>query len=343
MFVSKSQAPSSLAAALWHCRAILAILSLHFAAVYALCLSYDAPYHSTTGEKLIGLLSLQVPVALVILIVWRLLWGMICLRPARPISWFIDDVRGVIVDGPRMISGITAFLAITAFGSSFVVAKDLIATVHPFSWDPAFAALDRFLHGGMDPWKITHALFGTPFLTTTINALYHAWILLFYLAVFVACFNLTGSGRHKQFLVADMLVWSIGGNLLAMAFSSAGPVYYAAFGFGDTFAPLMAELRAFDQVLPVPALHVQDVLLHETGGAGISAMPSMHVASSVTMAFYAFSLSRVLGWVMTGFAAIIVVGSVHLGWHYAVDGYFSILLSVGLWALARTILRRFDN
>ena len=74
--------------------------------------------------------------------------------------------------------------------------------------------------------------------------------------------------------------------------------------------------------------------------AGISAMPSMHVATSVLIAFYAATHARWAGWFCWIFAALIMIGSVHLGWHYAVDGYFGAAIAWMAWTIARKISSR---
>jgi hypothetical protein len=85
------------------------------------------------------------------------------------------------------------------------------------------------------------------------------------------------------------------------------------------------------------ALQIQENLwTYYTGRAvlplnGISAMPSMHVAGAVLFAFAGWRASRALGLVLTGYALVILVGSVHLAWHYAVDGYVAAAATVGLW------------
>jgi hypothetical protein len=38
--------------------------------------------------------------------------------------------------------------------------------------------------------------------------------------------------------------------------------------------------------------------------------------------------------------AIILAGSVQLGWHYALDGYFSIAATAGIWKAVGWALRR---
>jgi hypothetical protein len=42
-------------------------------------------------------------------------------------------------------------------------------------------------------------------------------------------------------------------------------------------------------------------------------------------------LNRAVGLILALFAAIIQLGSVHLGWHYAVDGYLSALFTFLIW------------
>jgi membrane-associated phospholipid phosphatase len=105
----------------------------------------------------------------------------------------------------------------------------------------------------------------------------------------------------------------------------------------------MTALALIDAETPLLALNVQKMLWsgYVSGqNIGISAMPSMHLATTTLMACYAFQNSRALGWAMVGFLAVILVGSVALGWHYAVDGYAGIALALVCWRLAAMALRR---
>ena len=60
-------------------------------------------------------------------------------------------------------------------------------------------------------------------------------------------------------------------------------------------------------------------------------MPSLHVATPVLFALLGWRTHRWLGVAFTIYAAIVLVGSVHLGWHYAVDGYASIIAVPLIW------------
>jgi PAP2 superfamily len=67
---------------------------------------------------------------------------------------------------------------------------------------------------------------------------------------------------------------------------------------------------------------------------GISAAPSMHIASSWIIARLCWSLGRRAAIFGSIFFAVIFLGSIHLGWHYALDGY---LAMAGAWVLWRVV------
>lgn len=70
--------------------------------------------------------------------------------------------------------------------------------------------------------------------------------------------------------------------------------------------------------------------------SGISAMPSIHVAVSVFAALwlqqYRRSFLTLSGWT---YAVIIYIGSIHLGWHYATDGFVSAIAVTLMWWLSK--------
>lgn len=137
-----------------------------------------------------------------------------------------------------------------------------------------------------------------------------------------------------------------GGFFLAMGLSSAGPCFYERLGLGSDYHPLLQALAAADRIYPIWALSTQDILWSgyigaTPGSLGISAFPSMHVAMAVLFALYAARRSWLVGLLMWAFAAIIMVGSVVLGWHYAVDGYASVLISIAIWKACGHLLARF--
>jgi membrane-associated phospholipid phosphatase len=73
---------------------------------------------------------------------------------------------------------------------------------------------------------------------------------------------------------------------------------------------------------------------------GISAMPSVHLSMATLFVWLAFEVRKWLGWVFVGYLALIQIGSVILGWHYAVDGYLGILLASMIWLCVRRFVYR---
>jgi hypothetical protein len=76
--------------------------------------------------------------------------------------------------------------------------------------------------------------------------------------------------------------------------------------------------------------------------SGISAMPSMHVAIAALFAFFAFQLGKPYNFLFTTYLIVIVIGSVHLAWHYAIDAYVAILLTYGIWRFAGSVVQRLE-
>ncbi len=54
-------------------------------------------------------------------------------------------------------------------------------------------------------------------------------------------------------------------------------------------------------------------------GSGISAMPSMHVAVALIMVLIGWRTARWAGVAASAYLVVVVIASIHLGWHYAVD------------------------
>jgi len=68
-------------------------------------------------------------------------------------------------------------------------------------------------------------------------------------------------------------------------------------------------------------------------------MPSMHVSMAMLFALSISKISRaaaVGAWIFMG---TIFVASVHLAYHYAVDGYVAIVATLAIWAVAKPLAR----
>ena len=281
-----------------------------------------------------------------IYLVWRFAVAAFRVKPKKPIQWFVNDLRSTFLGPSNLLEGAICFLAITIFIAGFAFFKNLIPIFNPFAWDPYFSALDRSIHGGADPWTLIWSVFGSPIATYLLSLAYHIWFVVVYLAIFVAAFDRKNPARGAEFLIAFLLTCIVGGTIMAMVFSSGGPVYFEAFGYGDTYTEQLRKLETVGRTYTLWVLDVQDSVLlkfREDGISLISAMPSMHVASSVVIALFGFSYSRLCGWLLSAFALCVMIGSVHLAWHYAVDGYIGAATAFGCWLSAKSLVRKFGE
>jgi len=127
------------------------------------------------------------------------------------------------------------------------------------------------------------------------------------------------SFERSASLLSYFALWSIFGPIGQMLGSSAGPIFYQRVGLGDRFAELSDNIPEITQKLSTYLwdMQVNGVL---DVGAGVSAMPSLHIAT-VTWIYLVFRGQRSrLASPAALFALYIWALSVALGWHYAVDG-----------------------
>ena len=140
---------------------------------------------------------------------------------------------------------------------------------------------------------------------------------------------------HLRYLTALALTTAVVGTLLATLLSSAGPIFYDQILNDTRYADLLATLR--QRAYNEHVLYYSNYLMesYKTGtpvlGAGISAMPSMHVAIATLNALYLARLNRWAGVAGWSFAIFIVFGSVYTGWHYVEDGYVAMLVVILIW------------
>jgi hypothetical protein len=245
---------------------------------------------------------------------------------------------------------ILAFWPITA--SAFSYLKSVIPLMQPFYLDPLLRDWDLALHFGLDPWRILQPLLGYTWITYAINFGYALWFFVLQATLVLQAGAAGDRRRRMQFLLTMALAWALIGNLAATWMSSAGPCFYAlVVGGPDPYAPLMDYLRGVAASLgewhiPFTALILQD-LLWESYAAngfglakGISAAPSMHIASSWIIWRLSWDLGRRARIAGSLFLALIFVGSIHLGWHYAVDGYLAVAFAWALWRMVGWLLNR---
>lgn len=265
------------------------------------------------------------------------LWAMIVI--VRLAMLRADRPAIVMLQRLRLVLPMLALPTIVQpmFFAEFTVAKTALVTLESFHWDAPFAWLDAAIFG-VDPWRLTFGLIGTE-AGRALELLYTAgWGLgMAFVQVFVV---LAASRRFAgRFFLAMNLCWLIGGIAMAYLTPAAGPVFAHLFdpALAGRFAPLHAALES-QLLADGPILRTQSYLVSALGtpdvqpGGGISAMPSIHVAVAAVYVLAAWRTRWSAAAII--FAVLIFLGSVHFGYHYAVDGVIAVGVAAVCWMAA---------
>ena len=263
-----------------------------------------------------------------------------------------EDTRDFV---GRLARGLPVLVICCFFLAGFSSVKTLLplaaqAIGQPvFFADPFFAALDRAIHFGIDPWRLAHAATEAVGWEDFVHHAAPAYGLWWAIPAFClpAIMVVLGEpkNRMRHYLVLYFFAWIVLGNAMALAGLSAGPIYYDRIFGGIAYAELAATLAAagletswFGDVQDNLWLAYVDG--QQAVGSGISAFPSIHVAMATVVALYLGEKHWSLGIVGWAFFATVLFVSVWIGYHYAIDGYASALAVVALhWSLRRDFMR----
>lgn len=237
----------------------------------------------------------------------------------------------------------TAFVCL--FQTTFSMVKNAIPQIVPFYADPYLAKIDKALHFGVDPWELAFWLF--PQMPDNILSLvyFKIWSLsAILLPIYVAMFD-TNSQRVRRTMNMYIIAWFIVGNVLAVIGSSVGPVFYDQLMNTSRFADFNAALQQSGPNDPLFFITQANLWWNyatnaQSFGSGISAFPSVHMSMAFVVAIYLFDCSKRLLPISIGFVASILFFSVYTGYHYAVDGYASIIMMYLVW---RWLLKRYPS
>jgi len=265
---------------------------------------------------------------------------------------FRDKYQSWYAGPKKEIFGIPAFfiMAMAVFAIylfAYSTIKTRIPEIIPYKWDDLFMNMDRVIFMGKDPWQYFAFLYEYPNIIRAMDFIYDFWAVLLVSTWFFALrFGGQDKARRYQFVIALLLTWFIGGNILAIFLSSGGPVYYEALtGLPSTYSDQMVILSTINAQTPLRAFEYQQLLwnIYESpsvGLGGISAMPSMHCASSFLL-FLMFGRTVLTRLILGAFFMLILISSFVLAWHYAVDGLFVLPVTYGCWKLAGWMVRKF--
>jgi hypothetical protein len=238
------------------------------------------------------------------------------------------------LESTRLTGALLVFVIAVPTQTLFQSLKQAIGPVLGFTWDATFARVDAAIHGG-DAWLRAAWVLEHPYALIVIDLLYVLWFVL--MMGFLAWVSWSSRRALRQrALVSFLLLWVIAGTVCAGVFASAGPCYADHVGLAGHYDALLTQLHAANTRSAMAQSRLWDALAagQPLPFGGVSAFPSLHVGIAVLLAIIAWHRSKPLGLVLAAYAVIIQVGSVLLGWHYAIDGYAGALLAAGCWRLS---------
>lgn len=191
----------------------------------------------------------------------------------------------------------------------FCTTKAQLGQIVAFSADPLLADIDKMLLGA-DAWRLTEW-----FNHEKLSIIYHrGWFFWLAFVIFFLC-KQPGSFEKDRLLLSYVMMWSFFGPIVHLMLPAAGPVFYSELGYGDRFVGLEQSARSLAVKAYLWDSYVNKVFYP---ASGISAMPSLHLATM----FWSLIAIRNTRWLAFGwlFTAYIFLGSIAIGWHYAVDG-----------------------
>jgi hypothetical protein len=216
--------------------------------------------------------------------------------------------------------------------SLFLPLKYAIPQLVPFWLDAPLAHAEKRLLG-IDPWLILDRYVG--WLAVPMDWLYGFWLPTQTLILFLVVLQ-RGSPAKSRVLISYVLAWFLLGVVGATFFSSAGPIFYDRLFGGTEFAGLREALQnrgVWVALVESDGMWTSLAAGRPTIVAGISAVPSIHVAISFWMFLAARLMVPRAARYALAYAILIWIGSVQLGWHYVTDGIAGLLGMLAVWKL----------
>jgi len=319
-------------------RMLLALFALQMAVSALMCTAAHRPLFVGLGDAFLtidGAVAIFGSMALAVALFRARPQGLPP-RAAYAVAW--RQVRRKTLSTQWLVSVTILLIVLPISLAVFSAAKRAIPSIEPFSWDRTLERYSRELHGGRNAWEWLQPVVGRPPITVVLDRYYHiGWSLLVLGTVGVVVVSPV-SRLRRRFLAAWVALSFTCGTLAALTFSSAGPPYFARVtGERDPYSDLRAYLRSVDASVPLLSVGGRRALWAgyqrhvDAFGFGISAMPSMHIATTALVACLAWAVSPALGIVAAAATLVMIVGSVALCWHYAIDGYAGALVAIILW------------
>lgn len=239
-----------------------------------------------------------------------------------------DPLRKIVstLTSSSTLFGFAAMLLAGANMVAFLLLKPVLADLVAFKADPALAEFEYALFG-VDPWRALQWM-GTQATATYYHKVWFAGIIL----TCVFLFTSRESRVKTNLILTYFLLWCVVGPAIHLLMPAAGPIFYSSLGLGDRFAdiPIVPNThRSADYLWRVYQSRAFGP------GAGISAMPSMHIAMCSWICLVSYLTAHRWLWASVIFGLSMWLLSVALGWHYVTDGLIGAIMAPATYLLVR--------
>jgi len=212
--------------------------------------------------------------------------------------------------------------------------KELIPQISTYWADPMLRTVERAILT-KDAWQFVPEPFVSP-----LDKLYAMWAPVKFFALFAVLLR-PASDFKARAIFAYFLSVAVFGTVGQFALASGGPIFYDRILGGTEFAPLLQRLHEHAPMVEATSNYLwQSYMTGESSiGGGISAMPSMHVTTTTWTAMVISGFWPKLKWPVWTFWCVILIGSVGLGWHYALDGVVGTAGALLCWRISPYFVR----
>lgn len=257
-------------------------------------------------------------------------------------SWkHIPDITREIIEPHNILRYMLCVIAIYIALMCFSPAKSLISVMNPFQYDALISSIDKFLHFGRYPHEYFGFILDNPKYVVFMDWFYISWFYYIYAYMAYVVFQPSHSAGRIRLIACFCLCWVVLGGFVATLASSVGPIFWDHYvSAPNPYATLISTLQTInDNHYPLMCLDIAALLLEwQNDGnivdlSGPSAMPSIHVAMVALFVFHSWNYNRFFFPLMLVYCLLTMIGSVVLAWHYALDGYVSIILMYIMWKL----------
>ena len=184
--------------------------------------------------------------------------------------------------------------------------KQAIPMINPQRNDDAYISIERSVHFCVNPSRALEQS----------NA--QTWWFLVH----------RNRAKRDRYFAAFMAAWLVA-DVIGVLTPSHGPCYVDP----EVFPPAPMYLcRMTQDWLWLHYVSLEEITLLGNGnmefGCGLMAMPSLHVVVVGLYVIFLWNEKRWMRYVSAAYAALIIIGSVYSGWHYAIDGYAGLLIAI---------------